>query len=315
MHPPIRASLTAITAGAVAVVATGCPFYGPRPPLELPATPAPLTALNSRYDDYNSAAPDTAGGALYFSTNRGSAGAQFDLVATTIRFERSEVIAEPVEPFEPRAMSPADELGPEIHDPTLVFTSDRSGGSGGFDLYRWTIGGDDPAPVPLAGINGPGYDGYWTLDPDRDRALFASDRDGHGLDAYLVTPALGGADGAPPVIERVAALSTEQDETAFPWFTEGAGRYLLFASDRAGGAGDYDLYCARQTDDGGWDPPRPLSYANTPYREFRPIVVHGFFHDVLLFSSSRPGGMGGMDLYYAALDTPCAPDRSGAATR
>ncbi len=44
---------------------------------------------------------------------------------------------------------------------------------------------------------------------------------------------------------------------------------------------------------------------NTEYDEFRPVVVStedGFFmNDLLIFSSDRPGGMGGFDLYYAGI--------------
>src|SRR6185503_7848717 len=76
--------------------------------------------------------------------------------------------------------------------------------------------------------------------------------------------------------------------------------YLLFASNRDGK--DFDLYCSR-LDGGRWIAPRPLP-VNTEYDEFRPI--RAAFGKVIIFSSNRPGGKGGMDLYYARFDNPCA---------
>ena len=43
---------------------------------------------------------------------------------------------------------------------------------------------------------------------------------------------------------------------------------------------------------------------NTEYDEFRPIVrpQWDFSNDLMLFSSNRPGGKGGFDLYYVGID-------------
>jgi WD40-like Beta Propeller Repeat len=305
-------------ASALLLCATGC--YGPRPPLVLPAVPRPLAAINSPFDDFNAAAPDEASGALVFSTNRGSQGRQFDLWVTSLRFaeNRYDVLAAP-RPFEPKAMSAHDELGPAFfttaitHNPdrgTLVFTSDRPGGIGGFDLYTWPVPalGEPAAPRPAApvllpGVNTAGYEGYWTYDPAAlgAPAVFASDRDGRGLDAYAATPPMG----ASPAIARIDALSTDHDETAF--FMQGTrdGYRVLFASNRPGGVGDYDLYCAEFRTTGGWQAPVPLTYASSPGRDYRPIVFQGYGRDVLIFSSDRPGGQGGMDLYYVGMRGPC----------
>lgn len=81
---------------------------------------------------------------------------------------------------------------------------------------------------------------------------------------------------------------------------------MLFASNRAGGQGDYDLYCSRRTDQ-GWQAPVAMGYASSPGKDFRPLVIDGYQRQVLVFSSDRPGGAGGMDLYYAELRNPCAP--------
>ncbi len=84
--------------------------------------------------------------------------------------------------------------------------------------------------------------------------------------------------------------------------------YIFFASDRMGGYGGYDLYYAKR-DSNGWAKPVNMgSNINTSYDEFRPIVMYldfynsGFYNDIMFFSSNRPGGKGGFDLYYVGID-------------
>lgn len=314
---PRRAMMTSF-----AILLGGC-LYGSRPPLTLPDHPRPFTALSSPYDDFNAAAPDTAGGRLVFSTNRGSRGAHFDLWIADLHFEESRAEVRRLAPYEPALMSPGQELGPQFFEEPrepepgsarrewLVFASDRQGGAGGLDLFQVPVhfGAATSGPAPVATLNTPSDEAYWTTDDRGREAHFASNRDGQGMDAYRVVPPLGG-EGAR--IERVAELSSPADDTAFFQFTRDGDElatYLLFASNREGGRGDYDLYCARKPPGGAWEAPRPLTRANTAAREFRPIIITGFHRDVLLFSSNRPGGQGGMDFYYMDADIPCAPRR------
>ncbi len=81
-------------------------------------------------------------------------------------------------------------------------------------------------------------------------------------------------------------------------FVMADGRHLLFASDRAGGSGGYDLWSAELDATG-----KPLSVQNlgstinTSANEEAP-----FFHPAsgtLVFASDGRTGMGGFDLYYA----------------
>ena len=296
-----------------------CPI-NPTTRLELPQVPRALSELNTPYNDFNSTAPDSADGTLVFSTDRASRGAHFDLWKATLHFSRDRVSVDSVAPFEPAAMSAGNEIGPSILDTgELVFASDRPGGAGGLDLYRWrvrdeAIVGQRAAvasaltPMGLPGINSEHNEAYWTLNADYGEALFASDREGRGYDAYQVNPPYGAMPGgAAPQIERVAALSSDADDTAFFVFRARAdgNTYVLFASNRAGGQGHYDLYCSRRAEQ-GWDAPKPLAYASSLGNDFRPIIFPGYHRDVLLFSSDRPGGRGSMDLYYAELRNPCS---------
>ncbi len=94
------------------------------------------------------------------------------------------------------------------------------------------------------------------------------------------------------------------------------GRQLFFFSDRAGGFGGSDVYVSQRRskrDDFGWQAPVNLgSGVNTAFNENLP---HYFKKResgtvTLYFSSNRPGGCGGTDIYVATLQ----PDETFGAT-
>ncbi len=79
---------------------------------------------------------------------------------------------------------------------------------------------------------------------------------------------------------------------------------MVFTSDREGGYGGYDLYYSKFID-GKWSKPVNMGEKiNSPYDEYRPVLRknRGFNNDLLMFSSNRPGGKGGFDLYYTGVD-------------
>lgn len=62
-----------------------------------------------------------------------------------------------------------------------------------------------------------------------------------------------------------------------------------------------DLGCSRRDGD-RWGAPRNLGLTvNSASDEFRPSVSP---HELLIFSSNRPGGKGGFDLYFAHFTAP-----------
>ncbi|MFK5856362.1 MAG: hypothetical protein QM503_09545 [Bacteroidota bacterium] len=80
-------------------------------------------------------------------------------------------------------------------------------------------------------------------------------------------------------------------------------QFLVFSSNREGGLGGYDLYYSRY-ENGNWTAPVNFGEGiNSAFDEFRPvtIVVPGFINDLMIYSSNRPGGEGGYDLYYVGL--------------
>ncbi len=79
---------------------------------------------------------------------------------------------------------------------------------------------------------------------------------------------------------------------------------LVFASNRDGGFGGFDLYYS-YFKNGGWS--EPINFGdkiNSEFDEYRPITVKvkGFSNNLMVFSSNRLGGMGGFDLYYAGIE-------------
>lgn len=265
-------------------------------------------------------------------------GAQFDIYETQLRWRDDDdrLVADlPPVVFLPARMSDRDERGPLAFGERewngawtersfLAWASDREGGAGGFDLYVIDCKGawrphrglpcwdESVAPplVPLAGLNS-ARDELYLSKAYADRSLlFASNRDAPegvpaatAMDLYSArwadTTELG---DAPQTIERVAVLSSSTDDTApFVWrpYQHDGSAEMVFVSDRAGGVGEHDIYCARydaKTD--RWSTPKNLGPAiNSAKDEYRPIIFELNSTRFLIFSSTREGGQGGYDLY------------------
>ena len=93
-------------------------------------------------------------------------------------------------------------------------------------------------------------------------------------------------------------LNTPQNEGAQTLSSD--GKYLFFtACDRQGSLGNCDIYFSFN-DNGRWTQPYNIgSPVNTPYWESQPsISADG---NMLFFSSNRPGGFGGKDIWYSVL--------------
>ena len=155
-----------------------------------------------------------------------------------------------------------DELGPEPapDGQALYFYSDRPGGSGGYDLWvAYRSAGKWQEPINLGPHVNSEFNDYGpALTPEADTLYFASNR-----------PLA--EDGQKPDPNAWAATLRED----FP-------------------QRKYDLYTATITD-GGFGNAEELSALNSPYNDGAPAVSS--FGDFLYFSSDRPGGAGGFDLY------------------
>jgi len=76
------------------------------------------------------------------------------------------------------------------------------------------------------------------------------------------------------------------------------GNVVIMTLQRADGSGNNDLYVSMRTGDFSWSEPVSLGTdINTTYRETTPYLT--IDKSTLYFSSNRPGGMGGNDIYFA----------------
>jgi hypothetical protein len=76
------------------------------------------------------------------------------------------------------------------------------------------------------------------------------------------------------------------------------GKYLFFVSDMPGGQGGSDIYYCEYINNKWSTPVNMGSKVNSASREYYPYMHSS---GRLYFSSDRPGGMGGMDIYYTVL--------------
>lgn len=188
------------------------------------------------------------------------------------------------------------------------------------DLY---FVGPDRKERPFFGNLPEADDAYATYDFRRDELYFSSNRSGR-WQLYRVrnhprvrdfNQWLGDASRAAGI---EPAREFEADgNTLAPAVN---GDWMFFASDRKGGYGQYDLYASHRGTN-GWERPVNLQKlmprgvaVNTKANEFRPCLLGmkiseadaaGTFvrssQRLLVFSSDRPGGLGGYDLYLTAL--------------
>ncbi len=299
--------------------------------------PVNLEKLNTEYDDYNSVAPyflDRYD--FYFSTNRKRKGGEYDIICYPIDISyhmRKDIINISIEEnpalgltqrtLLEKVNNPADQLGPNFlkysGDCHYFFYADNE--SGNFDIKfvyssEWEEWGVrvSPQPPQFAGpygatlLNSAYDDLYLTFYNRGSDLLFCSNReDGETFSIYGLTledvVRVYEKEGVPlhEVLMREQAEAEKVEVLAAPGNDKCPfvlGNVVVFASDREGGAGGFDLYYAKLTD-GRWGTPVSFgSKINSAYNEYRPMLVH--LEKVLLFfSSDRPGGKGGYDLYCA----------------
>jgi len=289
-----------------------------------------LDGLNTSWDDYNmdiEASRITASRQVVFSSNRKSSGGEFDLVSGTVGYTfgqttgyfnmYSDMTADSfVEGLLGVFNTGGNEFGP------LRFFNGSNGleymaaatqtSANGLDIVYTSyipVYSNPPAfevPVPVNLLNSSSDDAYLSLGTTGDTAWFCSDRGGN-FDIYTtVRPWQLDMDEwftSEPVTPAVVdSINTGSDEKC-PFVR---GRYMLFASDMPGGYGGFDLYCSVFRN-GKWSSPVNLGPdINTVTNEYRPVlgVDLQFENCFLIFSSDRPGGKGGYDLYLTGITLP-----------
>ena len=301
-----------------------------------PDDPVNLTEFNTEYDDYNSDIPyfgETF--PLCFSSNRNSNGGDYDIIykLMSVEFSRKSGkmkfgvgnqshldvyiknanIAEALTKINTRY----DEFGPCL---IPVGDGNQPNGSGSISfqnyilLYANNESGDHnirlthnlvtnsyDTIINLDYMNSAANDFYPALDVERRHIYWSSDREG---DYSIYATQLNQSDNilsdilnsGENSIVKVAILSSEGDDKC-PSVTN---NIMVFSSNRPGGYGGFDLYYSCY-ENGSWSQPVNFgSTINSEYDEYRPIVRSHPWHfdnDMMLFSSNRPGGKGGFDLY------------------
>lgn len=146
-------------------------------------------------------------------------------------------------------------------------------------------------PVPVAGINTPGMEGGPRLSPDELTIYFESDREGGPASSDVFVAARARIDApfnTPTLLANVNGPTP--DYTACPT-PDGLG--LVFASGRDG---TFAIYGAsRATPTGPFGVPEKITALDTPSSDAHPIITPQ--GDALYFTSTRPGGAGGYDIY------------------
>lgn len=99
--------------------------------------------------------------------------------------------------------------------------------------------------------------------------------------------------GAP---ELLKIRGFKNDSPRLEIFLAPDGRHTFFSIHNAASLGDRDLYVSALGDDGVWSPPANLGpVVNTALVELSPFMAPD--GKTLYFSSNRPGGIGGFDLW------------------
>lgn len=294
-------------------------------------TPINFEEVNSEYDDYNSTAPGFGESfPLCFSTNRRSGGGEFDFLYIPIQIYFSKSTGEitvgeiknsnsdfliqstEIKNALRKINSSYNELGPYMTQNfsnskknMIIFANDESGN---FDI-KFTHNSDSmnyDSISPISFLNSEFDDYYPTFNKDSSQIYWCSNRNGqfdifnveldHSLDLINKLH-----DQTEKRVRSINLLNSSANDKC-PFIMKD---FMVFSSDRAGGFGGFDLYYSEKIN-GEWSEPKNLGpEINSKHDEYRPIVHpmgYEFMNDLMIFSSNRPNGLGGFDLYYVGID-------------
>ena len=297
--------------------------------------------INSEFDDYNSSAPfirDVF--PLIFSSNRSNN--QFDYVYKLIAVNFDKETADfsvynekksnlsvtnrysNISSLLQKVNSNQNEYGPYLIDIypkesnqdgyILVYTYEANGNMDIRYYYDTEIYSSDTT-MAVKWVNSPYNERYPCFDKNYSKMFYCSDEKGN-FDIYEISTLIDTvfnywnisdsilinslSDTTHREKSMISAISSPADDKC-PFIDSDI---MVFTSNREGGFGGYDLYYSKYSD-GEWSAAINMgSEINTEYDEYRPILRQdrGFENNLLLFSSNRPGGKGGFDLYYVGVD-------------
>ena len=277
-----------------------------------------LSGLNCEYDDYNATVVTYQCNSynIMYSTKYKSKGKDFDIFSGNIQFwiyksDSSNISSK--RGSEITSMnSDSNELGPIYIDYYKCFASDRK--IDATDLTNdlnifidYYFNG-----VSLFGGNTPNYDeAYPCYDRENKILYYCTNKDGDfniyqckndstsDLITWLKNPEI--AIKSTPV----NILNSPKDDKC-PYIF---GDYIYFVSDRDGTMGGFDIYYSKRDETGEFSTPvNAGGPINTSHDEYR-VSCYYYYNpssisespDFLIYSSNRPGGKGGFDLYLSVI--------------
>jgi hypothetical protein len=299
----------------------------------LPLTPVNLSDFNTEFDDYNSTAPSL--GRLIpfcFSTNRNSQGNEFDIIYMPMNVDFSKISGilkvtneydnwgvymddyEVIKTGINKIKTGGNEFGPNLvtgynsnkFNFSLLYSTDVTGNS----QINFVSNGTNEnfsEPQEVEFLNSEFEDLYPTFNTEKTKIYFCSNRNGVSFDFYYVNVnpemdiELLLSDKSSHEILMDSSLSSSSDDKC-PFILENK---MVFASNRTGGFGGFDLYYSI-LENGEWS--KPINFGakiNTEFDEFRPILINEGVSEtqtMMVFSSNRTGGLGGFDLYFVGIE-------------
>jgi hypothetical protein len=288
-----------------------------------------MADINSPFDDYNISMYQFTGEApIIFSSNRRSSGGQFDLEQANFsfvfdqingKFSLSSAITQDafLGKLISKAETPRNDFGPyrmfSAVDGFEYLLLSSVNTAGNLDLYylrnRPMYNSDIPVvegPFPIKLLNTIYDDAYICFDLNLDSVYFTTSKDGN-FDIFLQKRAAGKNIGEwfdmnYALSTRVDNINSSSDDKCPLVFQN----IMVFTSDRPGGYGGFDLYYSVFRN-GNWNTPVNFGPGiNTSSDEYRPVLGYhpDFTNLFMMFSSNRPGGKGGFDLYFTGVEFP-----------
>ncbi|MCX6325845.1 MAG: hypothetical protein NT144_04225 [Bacteroidia bacterium] len=294
-----------------------------------PDTVVNITSINSGYDDYNMALYQLYGNApILFSSNRRSSGGQFDLEQANISFvfdqtngsfglEAAMTTDAFLDKLINRAKTPGNDFGPyrfysswDGFEYLLLSSVNEEGNLDLFYLKNQPVYNSSlpeiEGPFPIKLLNTSYDDAYICFDSNLDSTYFSSNRDGN-FDIFLQKkPEEKDIDSwfnldyvASSKVDSINSSSDDKCPLVFR-------KVMVFTSNRPGGLGGFDLYYSIFRN-GKWSTAVNFGPGiNTSSDEYRPVIGYhpDFINFFMMFSSNRPGGKGGFDLYFTGVEFP-----------
>jgi hypothetical protein len=201
----------------------------------------------------------------------------------------------------PLINSAFDEMHPALSPDgrSLYFSSNRPGGTGGFDLWvsQWSdeIGGWGSPQNLGTTLNSAAGEFAPAFDPGGHVLFFGSERAGGcgGRDLWMSVRQHKQDDfGWGPPVNLGCALNSSTFDDGPAYFEEENGlATLYFISGRPGGLGERDVWASVRAADGTFGAPFNVTELNSPAADTRPAVSRDGLE--LFFTSQRAGSIEG----------------------